>query len=442
MTVTATTNSTRFHGSGSTGPFTWTWRFLDNDDVKVYLINDPDESAPEAEARTLLTEGDDYTLTGAETYGGGSLTLVSALATGTDLLVVRRTGLLQEVSIRNQGDQFFPETHEDVFDKLTMAAQDLSSRVDDMEELSTFENEILTLGRTTIPALSASAENSAEEAAASATAADASADSAAASESAAASSAEAAATSENNAEASASNAATSETNAAASETAAATSASAAADSATASAASAEAAASSTLSSLLDTDIQSPAEGDLLVYNATNGTWEVGTSAPSADKLTNEITLSLSGYVTGSVSFNGSADVEMETECFGRPVDAGENYYSFLPLTSGSVTGTTWALAAQHFLGANYGTLRIQFKMFSSSSGIRVYGRIYRIRNGVASAVGTARNTEHLESELSTFTEDTAGWLPGDIVAIYAKADDSSRISNITDCKIGVSSYLL
>jgi hypothetical protein len=122
-TVNTTTSSQRFHGSGSTGPFTFSWRFLDNDDIAVYRVDDPDEGNPEN--WTELTEGTDYTLSGAGSYTGGSLTLTAALATGKDLAIERTTPALQETDIRNQGNNFFPEIHEDTFDKIVMMLQDL-----------------------------------------------------------------------------------------------------------------------------------------------------------------------------------------------------------------------------------------------------------------------------------------------------------------------------
>ncbi|MDT8419339.1 MAG: hypothetical protein RQ754_02820 [Desulfuromonadales bacterium] len=127
MTVLSTTSSQRFHGSGSTGPFTFSWRFLANSDIKVYRIAEPNEADPTSEARVLLIEGTDYTLSGAGGYTGGSLSLTSALAEGEDLLVKRRTPKLQVTDIRNQGNNFFPEVHEDAFDRLTMMLQDLET---------------------------------------------------------------------------------------------------------------------------------------------------------------------------------------------------------------------------------------------------------------------------------------------------------------------------
>lgn len=135
MTVVRTDNSKRFHGSGGTGPFTWVWRFLENSDINVYLVFNPDEDNTEHEVRVLLVENEDYILTGAGSYTGGSLTTTEDVINGTDLLVERNTTTLQEVSIRNQGNNFRPEVHEDVFDRLAMVNQDISRRMDVIERL-------------------------------------------------------------------------------------------------------------------------------------------------------------------------------------------------------------------------------------------------------------------------------------------------------------------
>lgn len=124
MTVVSTASAQRYHGSGSTGPFTFTWRFLANADVKIYRVDVPNETDPSLEIKTLLAEGTSYTLTGAGSYQGGSLTLVSPLAADTDLLIERDTRALQPIDIRNQGNSFLPELHEDALDALTMMVQD------------------------------------------------------------------------------------------------------------------------------------------------------------------------------------------------------------------------------------------------------------------------------------------------------------------------------
>jgi hypothetical protein len=136
MTVLSDENEKRFHGSDSTGPFTWTWRFLANADILVYHIPNPDEENISKEVRTLLVEGYDYYLTGAGSYQGGSLTLINPLVEGADLLVQRYTNANQTVSIRNQGNNFRPEVHEQVFDGLTMMIQDRERVITEIRALA------------------------------------------------------------------------------------------------------------------------------------------------------------------------------------------------------------------------------------------------------------------------------------------------------------------
>lgn len=155
MTVMTNESSKRFHGAGSAGPFTWTWRFLSKADLLVYLILAPDEEDVSREVRTLLTEGVDYTVTGAGSYAGGSLTLTEPLAEGADLLVRRSTKLTQEVSIRNQGNNFRPATHEDIFDRLTMMVQDRDrdlAEKSDVVELLKARIEQAEIGTSSFPA--------------------------------------------------------------------------------------------------------------------------------------------------------------------------------------------------------------------------------------------------------------------------------------------------
>jgi hypothetical protein len=166
MTVTATTNEQRFNGGGTTGPFTWSWRFLANDDIEVFRIAVPDEGNP-LEVKTLLVEGVDYTLTGARLYTGGSLTLVSALAVGTDLLVRRNTRALQPIDLRNQGNNFFPEVHEDVFDALTMIAQESQRAVAALNVSDAIDAAIVATAKAAEATASAAAASDSEIAAAS-----------------------------------------------------------------------------------------------------------------------------------------------------------------------------------------------------------------------------------------------------------------------------------
>jgi hypothetical protein len=107
MTLQTAECSKTFIGAETTGPFTWTWRFFANGHITAVKTV--------AGVEVPLSEGTDYTLTGANGYQGGTLTLVAALLTGETLYVERNTPAIQSIDLRNQGD-FFPETYEDALD--------------------------------------------------------------------------------------------------------------------------------------------------------------------------------------------------------------------------------------------------------------------------------------------------------------------------------------
>jgi hypothetical protein len=107
MTLQTAECSKTFIGAGTTGPFTWTWRFFANGHITAVKTV--------AGVEVPLSEGTDYTLTGANGYQGGTLNLVAALLTGETLYVERNTPAIQSIDLRNQGD-FFPETYEDALD--------------------------------------------------------------------------------------------------------------------------------------------------------------------------------------------------------------------------------------------------------------------------------------------------------------------------------------
>ena len=122
MTLLVEDSSKTFIGSGTVGPFTWTWRFFDNSHIIVTRVYDDG-------TREVLVDGNDYTLTGAMSYSGGSLTLNSALEVGQTLEVLRETEILQEVDLRNQGD-FYPETYEEALDRIVSILQEKKLNLD------------------------------------------------------------------------------------------------------------------------------------------------------------------------------------------------------------------------------------------------------------------------------------------------------------------------
>jgi hypothetical protein len=121
MTVSSQTSNETFYGNGSTTVWDLPFRFFDNSDVDVYLID------PATGIVTPLALGTDYTLTGAglpEQFGNapGQITTTVPVASGKQLYVERVMEVEQLTDIVNQG-RFFPEVHEDVFDRITMLIQ-------------------------------------------------------------------------------------------------------------------------------------------------------------------------------------------------------------------------------------------------------------------------------------------------------------------------------
>jgi hypothetical protein len=114
MTVASTTSRARFTGNGVTTAFPLPFRVLDAADVQVSRVV--------GGTATALTLGPDFTVSGVGSVGNATVTLTTALPTGSDLLVVRFVPVLQPTDIRNQG-AFLPSIHEDVFDRLTMIDQ-------------------------------------------------------------------------------------------------------------------------------------------------------------------------------------------------------------------------------------------------------------------------------------------------------------------------------
>lgn len=116
MTV-STTDSVKTYSTG--GPnFPIPFRFLQNSDIEAVLVKQ--------DGTTETLTGAQYSLTGAGTQGGGTLTSAYAASVlalpGATLTISRVMIAVQPTDLRNQG-RFLAETHENVFDRLTMLIQ-------------------------------------------------------------------------------------------------------------------------------------------------------------------------------------------------------------------------------------------------------------------------------------------------------------------------------
>lgn len=129
MTQTSTTAQTGpYNGNGSTVAFDYDFRILADADIVVTLTS----AAGLDTVKTLTT---DYTVSGAGSASGGTVTMNVAPATGEKLTLTRATTLTQTLDLQNR-KVVSPELLEDALDKLTLAAQDLDARVDRSVKIS------------------------------------------------------------------------------------------------------------------------------------------------------------------------------------------------------------------------------------------------------------------------------------------------------------------
>lgn len=125
MTVN-TTNITSgpYIGNGVTDTYAYNFRVKDKTQLKVF---ETDTSGNETE----LTVDTDYTVSGVGNDAGGTITRTAgALPTDYTWYIRANYSTTQETALPSQGP-FFPDVHEDAFDKLTFLVQqlyDLNSR--------------------------------------------------------------------------------------------------------------------------------------------------------------------------------------------------------------------------------------------------------------------------------------------------------------------------
>ena len=120
MTVTSTTSSNQYTGTGTTGPFAYSFRITDATQLTV-------TSTTAAGVATTLVYLTDYTVANVG-LATGSITTTAAVAAGVRLTIQRVPALTQTTSLRNQG-AYYPAVVEDAFDYLMFAIQYVYSLV-------------------------------------------------------------------------------------------------------------------------------------------------------------------------------------------------------------------------------------------------------------------------------------------------------------------------
>jgi len=119
VTLSTTTCRASFAGSGTTGPFSFSFPFTDDTEITAFKVTD-----------NVITDllSSEYTLTGKGTATGGTLTTTSVVPSGTTLVIMRVLPLTQTTDLENNG-AFYAETHESTFDRLTMQIQQLQEQI-------------------------------------------------------------------------------------------------------------------------------------------------------------------------------------------------------------------------------------------------------------------------------------------------------------------------
>lgn len=129
MTISSTTNRVSFSGNGVTTAFSFPYYFLVNADLIVVLRS----SAGVETTQTITTH---YTVSGAANPAGGTVTMVTAPASGETLTIYRDPARTQDLDLV-ENDEMPAEEIEKRFDKLTMIAQrlaDLQARTFKLKE--------------------------------------------------------------------------------------------------------------------------------------------------------------------------------------------------------------------------------------------------------------------------------------------------------------------
>lgn len=120
MTISTTANRTSAAGNGSTTDFSFPYLFLSDDDLKVILVTD---STGAEVTQTITTH---YTVTGAGVAAGGTVSMVTAPASGETLVIIREEQFTQGLDLV-ENDPLPSDSLEDSLDILTMLSQQLNT---------------------------------------------------------------------------------------------------------------------------------------------------------------------------------------------------------------------------------------------------------------------------------------------------------------------------
>tara|TARA_R110000744_G_scaffold35458_2_gene82123 strand:- start:144 stop:1352 length:1209 start_codon:yes stop_codon:yes gene_type:complete len=138
MTISSTANRTNTDGDGSVTAFSFPYLFFADDDLTVILVVDS------TGAETVKTISTHYTVSGKGNAAGGTVTMVTAPASGETLVIIRKEQFTQTLDLV-ENDPFPSALVEQQFDSLTMLAQQMNTEITRSMKLSDGDTTVVDL---------------------------------------------------------------------------------------------------------------------------------------------------------------------------------------------------------------------------------------------------------------------------------------------------------
>ena len=123
MTISTTTIKNSYSGNSSTTEFSYTFKISDEDHIQVIIRTDA------TGVEVVQTKTTNYTVAGVGDAGGGTVTMVSAPATGETLVLRRSTTQTQGLDLI-ENDPMPANNLETAFDKNLSISQELQEQLD------------------------------------------------------------------------------------------------------------------------------------------------------------------------------------------------------------------------------------------------------------------------------------------------------------------------
>lgn len=131
MTLYSDQRKIIYQGNGTTTTFDVPFYFINNSDIQVSVSN--------GQTVTDLVLNTDYTLSGAGDENGGVVTTTVAVASGSEIAILRQVDYKQEMDIP-ENDRFPSKNMERALDRLTMQTQQLAEQVGRSVTVDIFSN--------------------------------------------------------------------------------------------------------------------------------------------------------------------------------------------------------------------------------------------------------------------------------------------------------------